>query len=68
MTAKTATKTQVREPLATPAEVAAYTRYTVGTLRKWRSTGEGPPYIGRGQGVRYRWAEVDAWIEQQSSA
>jgi hypothetical protein len=58
---------RTREPLATPQEVAAYTRYAVGTLRKWRSTGEGPPFIGRGRGVRYRWADVEKWLAAQSN-
>jgi hypothetical protein len=55
-----------REPLAKPAEVAEYTGYTVGTLRKWRCQGDGPSFIGRGHGVRYRWADVEKWLKART--
>ena len=56
-----------REPLATTAQVAEYLGRSPQTLRWWRSTGQGPTYSGRYAGVRYRWADVDAWLEAQTS-
>lgn len=32
------------------------------TLRKWRVRGEGPRYQKRGRTVRYRLADLDAWL------
>jgi helix-turn-helix protein len=52
-----------RQPLATPAEAAAYLARSPKTLRNWRSNGEGPRYVGRGHGVRYRWRDLDAWMD-----
>jgi hypothetical protein len=56
-----------REPLATTAEVAAYLGRKPQTVRWWRATGQGPNYTGQGHGVRYRWADVDAWLNQQTT-
>jgi predicted site-specific integrase-resolvase len=60
-------RTTPRQPLMTPAEASAYTGYAVGTLRKWRSTGEGPSFIGRGHGVRYRPEDIDAWLDARTT-
>ncbi|GAA5176681.1 hypothetical protein GCM10023321_85670 [Pseudonocardia eucalypti] len=54
-----------REPLATRAEVAAYLRMPVKTLAYWASIGEGPAYQRTGRHTRYRWADVDQWLERQ---
>ncbi|MGH3388632.1 MAG: helix-turn-helix domain-containing protein [Actinomadura sp.] len=59
-------KTATRPGLATPAEAAEYLRRSRKTLRNWRSNGEGPTYVGRGHGVRYRWRDLDAWIDANS--
>lgn len=58
----TATAT-VRQALLTPAEAAAYLRRAPKTLRNWRSEGYGPRWSGSGHGVRYRLADLDAWIK-----
>jgi hypothetical protein len=57
---------QTRGSLATTAEAAAYLRRHPGTLRNWRSEGTGPKFTGRGHGVRYRWSDIEKWIDQQS--
>ena len=36
------------------------------TLRKWRVTGGGPPYVRLGGRVAYRRADVDAWIADRT--
>lgn len=37
------------------------------TIRKWRKTGNGPPFVKLGTGrtaiVRYRLAEIERWLE-----
>lgn len=34
-----------------------------GTLRNWRASGFGPPYV-RGSRVRYRLADLITWLQQ----
>lgn len=50
-------------PLASLQEVAAYLGIPVGTLYGWRYKGEGPSGYKVGKHVRYRWADVDRWLE-----
>ncbi|AUS30106.1 DNA-binding protein (plasmid) [Rhodococcus qingshengii] len=55
-----------RIPLVKPAEVAAYLGKTVQGLAVWRMNGIGPKFIKFDNGsVRYRWSDVDAWLEKQ---
>jgi excisionase family DNA binding protein len=49
--------------LATLAEVAAYLQVPAKTLHRWRSVGEGPPALKVGRHLRYRWPDVEAWLE-----
>jgi predicted DNA-binding transcriptional regulator AlpA len=56
------------ESLATPQEVAAYLKdYSVATLKDWRRKGTGPRYIPIGRHVRYDWADVRAWVEEEKA-
>jgi predicted DNA-binding transcriptional regulator AlpA len=55
-----------RQSLATPAEVGAYLRREVKTLRNWRHRGTGPKFCKVGHAVMYRWSDVDAWLEAQT--
>lgn len=56
-------------PLATTEEVAAFLRdVPKHTLEQWRSQGKGPTYVKVGRHVRYRWADVNAWLDEQSRA
>lgn len=50
------------EPLLTARELADYLRVPVNTVHKWRYRGEGPPAHKVGHQLRFRLAEVDAWI------
>ncbi|MDX3760011.1 helix-turn-helix domain-containing protein [Streptomyces sp. AK02-04a] len=56
-----------RGPLATPAEVAAYLGVPVKTLYQWKYRGIGPNVHKVGRHLRYRWPEVDAWLNAQAT-
>ena len=51
------------EPLMSLHEVAAYLSIPVRTLYSWRAKGEGPRAYRVGKHLRYRQADVDAWLE-----
>lgn len=55
-----------RSPLATPGELADYTGGSVQTLAVWRMKGIGPKFIKMGRHVRYRWADIEAWLDAQT--
>ncbi|MGD0463965.1 MAG: helix-turn-helix domain-containing protein [Tepidisphaeraceae bacterium] len=53
--------------LRTPAEVAALLRVNVQTLALWRCTGRsGLRFIRIGKSIRYRRADVMAYLEKNS--
>lgn len=49
-------------PLATPVDVAEYLGVPVRTLSQWRHQGKGPRFVRVGKHVRYRWADVEAFL------
>jgi predicted DNA-binding transcriptional regulator AlpA len=49
--------------LMTTAEVAAFLRAPVSTVRYWRHIATGPASFRLGRRVMYRRVDVDAWIE-----
>jgi predicted DNA-binding transcriptional regulator AlpA len=49
-----------------PAEAAAMLRVTESTLAHWRSRGRGPAYVKAGGLVRYRSADIDRYLEEQT--
>jgi excisionase family DNA binding protein len=51
--------------LASRAEVAEYLGVPVRTLEQWAYRREGPRYRVIGRHARYRWADVEAWIDAQ---
>ena len=52
--------------LLTPEEVAELTGLSVETLAQWRSQRRGIPFVKLSRNcVRYRQADLDAWIEQR---
>ncbi|MDG9686159.1 helix-turn-helix domain-containing protein [Streptomyces sp. DH18] len=65
--ASAAAETARRGPLAGPQEVAAYLRVPVKTLYQWKYRGIGPNVHKVGRHLRYRWSEVDAWVNAQSA-
>lgn len=54
-----------RDRLVTVQELAAYLGVPVSTLYQWRYRREGPDGFRVGRHLRYRWSEVEAWIERQ---
>ncbi|MFF0115988.1 helix-turn-helix transcriptional regulator [Streptomyces prasinus] len=65
--AHTSANASRRGPLATPAEVAEYLGVPVKTLYQWKYRGVGPNVHKVGRHLRYRWHEVDAWLDRQTS-
>jgi excisionase family DNA binding protein len=57
--------TPTRTPLLTPTEVAKELGLPARTVEQWRYRNLGPRYVKVGRHVRYRPADIDAWIEQQ---
>jgi predicted DNA-binding transcriptional regulator AlpA len=49
--------------LAKAAAVAEYLGTTVPQLARLRWEGKGPTYVRLGRSIRYRWPDVDAWVE-----
>jgi excisionase family DNA binding protein len=59
------TISSVDERLWTEQQTADYLQVAVGTLRRWRAEGTGPPALRAGRTVRYRKADVDAWLQRE---
>ncbi|MEV4270587.1 MULTISPECIES: helix-turn-helix transcriptional regulator [Micromonospora] len=55
-----------RERMASLAEVAEYLGVSPQTLYNWRHKGIGPKSRKVGGLVKYRLADVDAWLESRS--
>ncbi len=60
------TSKEDRQPLGEPEQVSAYLGIPEPTLRMWRSRGKGPRYLRVGRHVRYRWTDVEAWLDEQA--
>lgn len=56
-----------REPLVKTAQVAEYLGTTVNQLMRLRFEGKGPKYVRLGRSIRYRWADVDSWVNEQQA-
>jgi DNA-binding transcriptional MerR regulator len=61
------TAMDVSEVMTTP-EVSTEFKIPVGTLRYYRSAGSGPASFRLAGRVRYRRADVLAWVAQQEQA
>jgi predicted DNA-binding transcriptional regulator AlpA len=53
------------DPLFDEAQVSQLTGRGIATLQKDRVRGTGPQYVKLGRHVRYRPADVEAWIAQR---
>ncbi|WP_308468449.1 helix-turn-helix transcriptional regulator [Rathayibacter soli] len=49
-------------PLMDSREIAAYLKVSESTLSRWRSAGQGPPFLRLGGIARYRIDVVDTWL------
>ena len=47
-------------------QVAEYLNVPKSTVYKWNQHGTGPRFLKVGRYVRYRLADVDAWLEQRA--
>lgn len=54
---------QTPEDLLTEGEYCAWTKRTAAAARKDRLLGRGPRFIKLGTSVRYRRADVQAWLD-----
>lgn len=57
-----------RRPLARPEEVAEYIGVPVRTLAQWAWKGTGPRWSKVGRHRRYRWDDLEKWLDEQSKA
>lgn len=55
------------EPLWTVQDVAAYLGVPVATLYQWRYRRTGPRACRVGRHLRYRAADVRAWLDRQAA-
>ena len=46
-------------------ELAAYLAVPVKTLYSWRYRRQGPPALRVGRHLRYRWSDVQQWIDER---
>lgn len=52
--------------LLTGKQLAEKLGTTANTLAYWRYMGRGPRFIKTGRSVRYRAADVEAWLDEQT--
>lgn len=52
--------------LGNTEEVADYLGLPPQTLAQWRSRRKGPTYLKVGRHVRYRWSDVEKWLDTQA--
>ena len=55
------------EPLWRIGDVSAYLGVPIATLYQWRHLGTGPKAYRLGKHLRYRQADVEAWLTEQAS-
>jgi excisionase family DNA binding protein len=54
-----------QDRLLTVNELAQYLDIPVATVYAWRHRREGPPGFRVGKYVRYRWNDIQEWIQAQ---
>ena len=54
-----------REPIISAQELAEYLGVPVATIYAWRYRRQGPPGFRVGRHVRFRWSDVERWIEDR---
>jgi predicted DNA-binding transcriptional regulator AlpA len=52
--------------LLTDDEVAEKIRRSTNWLAKQRCRGDGPKFLKVGRSIRYRWQDVEVWLESQA--
>ncbi len=64
---RTPSSSSERRPLASPEELSAYLGVPLGTLYSWNHRGIGPKATKVGRHLRYRWQEVEAWLDSRTT-
>ena len=54
--------------LLTVEDLAEYLDVPVATIYAWRYRGEGPPGFRVGRHLRFRWIDVERWVDHQLEA
>ena len=49
-------------PMLAERDAARFVGFTTATLKAWRQTGRGPAFVRVGRSVRYRVADLDAFL------
>ena len=52
--------------LASADELAEHVGVPKATLSQWRHRRVGPKWIRIGRHVRYRWSDIEAWLDSQA--
>ena len=53
--------------LATAEQLSEFLGVPVATLYQWRHRGIGPRASKVGRHLRYRWSDVEKWLDQQAN-
>ncbi len=53
------------DPLLTVKDLAEYLEVPVGTVYAWRHRRQGPPGFRVGRYLRFRWSDVERWIDER---
>ena len=51
------------EHLLTAAQAADFLNISIRSLQSWRVRGGGPAFLKLGRSVRYRYAELQTWLD-----
>ncbi|WP_420814164.1 helix-turn-helix transcriptional regulator [Nannocystis exedens] len=52
--------------LGAETELATCLACSMRTVERWRSQGEGPPWVRKGRAVAYRTGDVLDWVRQET--
>ncbi|MDQ3499625.1 MAG: helix-turn-helix domain-containing protein [Actinomycetota bacterium] len=56
---------QDADRLMTARDLAEYLEVPLATVYSWRRRREGPPGFRVGRHLRYRWRDVERWVDSQ---
>ena len=56
------------EPLLSAQDLADFLHVPIATIYAWRYRGEGPPGFRVGRHLRYRWTDIQRWLDQRLEA
>lgn len=65
--ANRSTRIEESDRLLSPQELAAYLGVPLATVYGWRYRGNGPPGIRIGRHLRYRWSDLQTWLNAQTT-